>query len=313
MKKHEHSTSKAVIIGAGRVGTTLAYSLSIQLIVSEIVLIDLDRDKAKGEAMDLNHGLSYYENINIYAGDYSDCKDADYIIITAGVAQKPGQTRLDVAKQNVEIMKKIVPSILEHNTEARLILVSNPVDILTYATLKISGLPKNQVFGTGTMLDTARFRFLLGKHFDVGPSSVHAFIIGEHGDTELPVMSSANIAGIPLDRMHQYDEDKINEIFEKTKNAAYEVIKFKGSTFYAIGMVTTEILQSMEHDQNKVFPVSVLMDGQFGISDICLSLPSVVNKAGVQEVLELGLNTKEIEKLKKSADKLKEVSKSVGF
>lgn len=313
MNKQEHSNSKAVIIGAGRVGTTIAYSLSIQLIVSEIVLIDINKDRAKGEAMDLNHGLTYYENIKIYAGDYSDCTDADYIIITAGVAQEPGQTRLEVAKQNTEIIKEIVPNILEFNSTAKIILVTNPVDILTYVTLKLSGLPRRQVLGTGTILDTARFRFLLGKHFGVGPSSVHAFIIGEHGDTELPVMSSANIAGIPLKNIRKYDEQRINDIFKKTKNAAYEVIKYKGSTFYAIGLVTTEIIQAMEHDQNKVLPVSVFMEGQFGINDVCLSLPSLVGKSGVKEVMNIELSPEEIEKLKESAAKLKEVNKSVGF
>ena len=313
MNSSSPSFSKAVIIGSGRVGTTIAYSLSLQLIVPEIVLIDRDHERAVGEAMDLNHGLSYYENLNIYAGDYSNCKDADYIIITAGAAQKPGQTRLDVAKENTEIMKKIIPEVLKYNTTAKFIIVSNPVDVLTYATLKISGLPKNQVFGTGTMLDTARFKFLLGNHFEVGPSSIHAFIIGEHGDTELPVLSSANIAGIPLTELEKYDKAKIDKIFERTKNAAYEVIKHKGSTFYAIGIITTKIIQAMEHDQNRIFPVSTLMEGQYGIKDICLSIPAVVNRNGIKKTLEIKLSNKEIDDLVKSAAKLKQVSDSLGL
>lgn len=303
--------SKVAIIGAGRVGTSFAYALMIRKIVSEIVLIDIDKNKAKGEAMDLNHGLAYTETINIYDGDYSDCKGADFIVITSGASQKPGQTRLDLIKSNYEILKDILPKILKHNNHGFIILVSNPVDVLTYITSKISGLPSNQVFGSGTSLDTSRFRYLLGKYFHVSPDSVDAYIIGEHGDSEVAVFSNAQIAGIKLKDFPEFDKEKMKNIYEQTKNAAYEVIKYKGSTHYAIGLVLTEIIEAIIKNQHKVMPVSVMLNGQFGIKNIALSIPSILNANGIEKILPISLNTQELKALQNSAAKLKAVLKEL--
>ncbi len=282
MKNPSHS-SKLVIVGAGRVGTSLAYAMMIRNIVAEIVLIDIDKKKVKGECMDLNHGVAFVETVKIYAGDYADCKDADYVVITAGASQQTGETRLDLLNKNVAMLKSILPKILKYNRTAKIILVSNPVDILTYAALKISGLPRSQVFGSGTTLDTSRFRFLLGEEFGVSPDSIDAFIIGEHGDSEVAVFSQAQTAGIPLQKMKGYSEKKMMEIYKHTKNAAYEVIKYKGSTHYAIGLVMTDIIQAMELNQHKVFPLSVMMKGEFGMKDVVLSLPCVVGKKALRK------------------------------
>ncbi len=305
--------SKLAIIGAGRVGTSFAYAAIIKKIVSEIVLIDEFKEKAKGEAMDLNHGIAYSETIRVYDGTYKDLKNADYIVITAGASQKPGETRIDLAKKNIEILKQIIPNILKYNRTAKIILVSNPVDILTYATYKISGLPNNQIFGSGTSLDTSRFRFLLGRYFGVSPDSVDAYIIGEHGDSEVAVYSNADIAGIKLKDFKNFSKEKMQEIYEKTKNAAYEVIKYKGSTHYAIGLVMTEIIEAMIHNQNKVLPISSILNGEFGIKNVALSLPCVIGANGVHKVLEISLDKKELECLKKSAEKLKKIIKELGI
>lgn len=301
--------SKLVIFGAGRVGTSFAYAMMIRKIVSEIVLVDIDKEKAKGECMDLNHGIAFAETLKICAGDYPDCVNADYIVITCGASQKPGETRIDLLKKNAAIIRDIIPKILKYNKTAKFILVSNPVDILTKLTLKISGLPSNQVFGSGTTLDTSRFRFLLGQHFKISPDSIDAFIIGEHGDSEVPVFSQAQIAGIPLKKFPGYSDKKMKDIFFHTKNAAYEVIKYKESTHYAIGLVLTEMIEAMELNQHKVFPVSTMLNGQFGIKDVVLSLPCLLGMNGVEKVLNISLNKAELKALRASASKLKEALK----
>ncbi|MFA6089946.1 MAG: L-lactate dehydrogenase [Candidatus Woesearchaeota archaeon] len=310
MQKSCH-INKLAIIGAGRVGTSFAYAAMIKKIASEIVLIDLDKNKAKGESMDLNHGISYIETINVYDGDYNDCRNADYIVITSGASQKPGENRINLVQRNVEILKNILPKILKYNTNAKIILVTNPVDILTFLTLKISGLPKNQVFGSGTSLDTSRFRYLLGKYFKVSPDSVDAYIIGEHGDSEVAVFQNAQIAGIPLKNFKNYSKEKMHEIYLKTKNAAYEVIKYKGSTHYAIGLVLTDIIEAMMYNQHKVIPVSTVLNGEFGIKNIALSLPCVIAANGIEKVLEISLSKNELNLLKKSAETLKSVIKTL--
>lgn len=303
--------SKLVIIGAGRVGTSFAYAMMIRGIIPEIVLIDIDKKKAKGEVMDLNHGMAFTETMKIYEGDYEDCKGADYIVITSGASQIPGESRLNLINRNVAILKDILPKILRHNRTAKFILVSNPVDILTYVTLKISGLPHNQVFGSGTTLDTSRLRFLLGKYFKVSPDSVYAFVIGEHGDSEVAVYSGAQIAGIPLKKYPGYDAKEMLKIFEHTKNAAYEVIKYKGSTHYAIGLVLTEIIEAMEMNEHQVFPVSTLVKGEFGIKDVVLSLPCLIGEIGVEKVLGISMDSNECKALKTSASTLKALIKSL--
>jgi len=311
VKKSSCHPSKVVIIGAGRVGTSFAYAMMIRKLVSEIVLIDVNKEKAMGECMDLNHGIAFAETLNIYCGDYSDCKNADYVVITAGASQRPGESRLKLVQRNTEILKSIIPQILKHTTTAKIILVTNPVDILTYVALKISGLPKNQVFGSGTTLDTSRFRFLLGRHFDVSPDSVDAYIVGEHGDSEVAVFSGVQIAGIPLEKMKGYSEKKMMDIYKHTKNAAYEVIKYKKSTHFAIGLVATEFIEAMELNQRKVYPVSALLDGEFGLKDVCLSLPCLIGKDGVEKVMPIDLNARELKGLKASAEQLKKIYKTL--
>ena len=311
--KKDDGGSKLVVIGTGRVGSTFAYAAMIRKLVSEIVLVDINKEKAKGEVMDLNHAMSLAETLNIRAGDYKDCKGADYIVITAGASQKPGETRLDLVKKNTAIMKSIVPSILKYNKKAKFIIVSNPVDILTYAFLKISKLPRNQVFGSGTTLDTSRFKFLLGKHFGVSPDNVHGYIIGEHGDSEVAVFSSARIASIPLNKMKGYNARKMKKIFNDTKMAAYEIIKRKKATHYAIALVITEIIEAMNLNQHKIFPLSVLMKGEYGVKDVALSVPCKIGANGIEEVYKIPLNASELKAFKKSAVKLKKTAKEVGF
>lgn len=298
--------SKAVIIGAGSVGATVAYTLAIKMLVSEIVLIDVNKDKAVGEAMDLRHGLSYYEDMNIYAGEYEDCEGADYIIITAGAKQKPGETRIQLTDTNKNILNSIMQECLKYNKEAFYILISNPVDILTYNALKLSGLPKNQIFGTGTALDTSRLKYLLSKELGVSSSNIHAYIIGEHGDSSLPVYSHANIAGIPIKDFEGCTDEVLEACFEKAKNAAYEVIKRKGATFYAIALVVSEFIQIMQYDQKTIMPVSTMLEGEYGLTDICLGVPSIIGAKGVEKVIDLKLNDLEAKQLQDCANNIRQ-------
>lgn len=285
--------SKAVIVGAGNVGATIAYTLAVKMLVEEIVLIDANADKAMGEVMDLQHGQAYYETLNVIAGTYEDCKGADYIIITAGAKQNPGETRLDLTERNKGILNSIMTEALKYNKDAYYILVANPVDILTYTALKTSGLPKNQVFGTGTSLDTSRFKYLIGQELNISPSNVHAYIIGEHGDGSLPVISHAHVGGVPIQKFEGFDKKKIEELYNKTRDAAYEVINKKGATFYAIALVTSEIIQAIEYDQKKIIPVTTLLEGEYGKKDVCVGVPCVIGKKGVEKVVELELSKDE--------------------
>ena len=306
---------KVAIIGAGDVGATIGYALVVKGIASEIVLIDINKEKAEGEAMDLMHGASFVQPVEIYAGDYSDCQNADVVIITAGARQEADETRLDLVKKNTEIFKQIVPSITEYNTDAILLVVTNPVDILTYVTLKLSGLAKNQVIGSGTVLDSSRFRSLISNHCQVAASNVHGYIIGEHGDSEVPVWSLTNIAGTTLDNycpICDYNCDNgLKEIGEEVKNSAYEIIEKKGSTFYAISLAVARIVRSILRDENSVLTISSLMEGNYGINDIALSLPTIVNSSGVEKVLNLPLNQEEETAFKKSAEQLKEIAQNL--
>ncbi len=314
MPKKENR-NKVAIIGAGDVGATIGYALVVKGIASEIVLIDINKEKAEGEAMDLMHGASFVQPVEIYAGDYSDCQNADVVIITAGARQEADETRLDLVKKNTEIFKQIVPSITEYNTDAILLVVTNPVDILTYVTLKLSGLAKNQVIGSGTVLDSSRFRSLISNHCQVAASNVHGYIIGEHGDSEVPVWSLTNIAGTTLDNycpICDYNCDNgLKEIGEEVKNSAYEIIEKKGSTFYAISLAVARIVRSILRDENSVLTISSLMEGNYGINDIALSLPTIVNSSGVEKVLNLPLNQEEETAFKKSAEQLKEIAQNL--
>lgn len=307
---------KVVVIGTGFVGSTFAYTLMTRGIASEIVLIDVDKKRAEGEAMDLNHGLSFVRPVKIYAGDYTDCKDADIIVICAGAAQKPDEKRLELVHRNFEVFKDIVPQVTQYNRNGILLVTSNPVDILTYATLKLSGFPANRVIGSGTILDTSRLRYVLGEHLNIDPRNVHAYIIGEHGDSEVPVWSLANAAGIHLreyylQRGEKYDTEHLNSLFERVKNAAYEIIERKGRTYYAIGLGLTRIVESILRDENAILTVSSLLQNYYGVNDICLSVPTILNREGIRTTLKLPLSETEQESFQKSASILKEIANSL--
>ncbi len=312
------NVQKCAIIGCGFVGATTAFSIVQSGMFSEIVLIDADKKKAEGEAMDLNHGVPFIHTMKIYAGDYSDIADCYITIITAGGGQKPNQTRLDLVKQNANIFKSIVPQITAVNTEGILLIVSNPVDVLTYVALKLSGLPSNRVIGSGTVLDTARLKYLLGEHLGVDSRSVHAFIIGEHGDSELPVFSSANVSGIDLDGFCDSvngacEKRDLDEIYQEVKDSAYKIIERKGATYYAIALATTRIVEAIVKNQHSVLPVSCYIENHYGISDICLGIPAILGSNGIEKVLDIPLNAEESEKLTTSAKTLKQVIKDIGF
>jgi L-lactate dehydrogenase len=308
---------RIAIIGAGAVGATFAYALMIRGQADEIVLIDVNRAKAEGEAMDLRHGLPFVRPVDVHVGDYPDCAGADIVVITAGAASKPGESRLDLAGRNAEIFRQIVPQVERYNAEGILLVVTNPVDVLTYLTARLSGRPVNKVIGSGTVLDSARFRYLLADHCGVDPRNVHAHIIGEHGDSEVPVWSLANIAGTRLTDycvvcQRECDGIPKDEIFAQVRDAAYEVIQRKGSTHHAIGLAVSSIVESILRDQHSVLPVSSLIQGEYGLENVCLSLPTVVGREGVVQVLELPLAEDELESLRHSAAILQEVARSVG-
>ncbi|OKH25816.1 L-lactate dehydrogenase [Chroogloeocystis siderophila] len=301
---------KGVIIGAGQVGMACAYSLLIQNLLDEMIIVDVNQHKLEGEVMDLNHGLPFVEPTLIRAGTLADGENADIVIITAGVKQKPGESRLDLVNRNVEIFQSLIPEVVKFCSTAILLIVTNPVDIMTYVCRKISGLPSSSVIGSGTVLDTARFRYLLAEKLQIDPRSLHAYIIGEHGDSEVPVWSKVNISG-----MHLVDENyeagkpiepQLQEIFAQVKNAAYEIIQRKGATSYAIGLAVAQIVQSILRNQNRVLTVSSLINGIHGINDVCLSLPAVVNRQGVTRVVNLALNSTELEQLQHSGKVLRQ-------
>ncbi len=305
---HAHPTRVAVV-GAGNVGATFAYALMLSGLASEIVLIDQNRSRAEGEAMDLNHAVPFASPARIWAGDYADCAGAAVTVITAGAAQKPGETRLDLVKRNAAIFQSIVPQVAHHNPNGIIVVTTNPVDVLSYVAWKQSGLPSQRVIGSGTILDTARFRYLLSQHFGVDPRSVHAYIVGEHGDSEVPVWSLANIAGMRLQDFCcfqdvKYDQAKMDDIFQQTRDAAYRIIERKGATYYAIGAGLARIVETILRDQSTVLSVSTLIDKYYGIDDVYLSLPAVIDRAGVEGVLRLDLDEGEIVGLRRSAEVL---------
>jgi len=287
-------------------------------LASEIVLIDANRAKAEGEAMDLNHTVPFADPTRIWAGDYADCAGAAVTVLAAGVGQKPGQSRLDCIQANVRIWRDIVSQIAHHNPRGILLVATNPVDALTYVAWKLSGLPPARVLGSGTILDTARFRFLLSQHFGVDARSVHAYIIGEHGDSEVPVWSLANIAGMHLPEYCRaqglpYEPGQMEKIFESTRDAAYHIIERKGATYYAVAAGLLRITQSILRHQNTVLSVSSLIDDYCGISDVCFSLPTVVDRGGIQRVLRLELDETEKAKLRQSADVLRKTIAALGL
>lgn len=303
---------KVVMIGCGFVGAACSFSIMQSGLFSEMVLIDADKSKAEGEALDISHGIPFAKPIKIYAGDYDDINDASLIIITAGANQKPGETRLDLVKKNISIFKSIIPEIKKREFKGILLVVANPVDILTTVALKLSGLPENRVIGSGTVLDTARLKYELGNHLNVDSRSIHAFIIGEHGDSEIAAWSSANVSGIPLNKFcemrgHFNHDEATEKIAENVKNSAYEIIEKKRATYYGVAMAVKRICEAIVRDEKSILPISSKMNGDFGIKDISLSMPAIVGKDGVECHVPIQLNEEEITKLQKSAQTLQDI------
>lgn len=302
MTEPSKKPTRVVVIGTGAVGSTTAYTLLLHKRMSELVLIDVNKDKARGDALDMNHGLPFVGNIKVWAGDYPDCKGADIIVVTAGAAQKPGETRLDLLKRNVRIFESIIENVTKYNTDGILLIATNPVDVLSYFSWKKSGWPANRVIGSGTLLDSARFRYLIAEELAIDPRSVHAHIIGEHGDSELPVWSRANVAGISVD----LPEEKRTEIFTQTRDAAYEIINAKGATFYAIALALDRICAAILRNESSVLTVSTLLKGAYGVDDVYLGVPCIVDNTGVRRILDLELSEQEQELLRHSAQTLKD-------
>lgn len=307
---------KCAVIGCGFVGAATAYTMAINAVFSEIVLLDVNHKKAEGEAMDIVHGLPFAHPVKVYAGDYDDLCDCALIIIAAGAGQKEGETRLDLLEKNVAVFKDIIPQIVKRNQECILLVLSNPVDILTYVTLKLSGFSPEKVIGSGTVLDTARFKYLLGEHLKVDMRNIHAFIIGEHGDSELAVWSSANVSGIDLDeylRISGTDVSKENfyNLYDQVKNAAYKIIDGKGATYYAIAMSACRIVKAITRNEHSVLTVSSLVNGHYGINDVCMGIPCIVGKNGVEKILDIPLSESETIYLSKSAETLDSIIRNL--
>ncbi len=312
----EVNPRKAAVIGCGFVGSATAFTLMQSRLFSELVLLDVNMEKADGEAKDIAHGIPFAGQMKIYAGTYDDAADAAIIIITAGANQKPGETRLDLVQKNTAIYQSIIPEIVKRDFGGILLIVSNPVDILTYMALKLSGLPENRVLGSGTVLDTARLKYALGEHLGVDSRSVHSFIIGEHGDSEIAAWSSTNVSGIPLNdfcemRGHFNHDAAMDAIAEKVKNSAYEIISKKQATYYGIAMSVKRICECIVRNERSILPVSAMMHGEYGIEDITLSMPAIVGIGGVETHVPIALSEEEAEKLVESAKKLKEVAKGL--
>lgn len=303
---------KVAVIGCGFVGSATAFTLMQSRLFSEMVLLDANEEKADGEAKDIAHGVPFAGQMKIYAGNYDDVADSAIIIVTAGANQKPDETRLDLVHKNVAIYKSIIPEIASRDYQGILLIVSNPVDILTYTALKLSGLPENRVIGSGTVLDTARLKYALGEHLSVDSRSVHSFIIGEHGDSEIAAWSSTNVSGIPLNdfcemRGHFNHEASMEEIANRVKNSAYEIIAKKHATYYGIAMSVKRICECIMRDEKSILPISTIMHGEYGIENIALSMPAIVGVNGVETHVPISLNEEEAQKLKESADALKKV------
>ncbi len=303
-------TAKITVLGTGMVGASFAYKLLGSGLASEMLLVDVNERRAEGEMMDLQHAMPFDRPCTIRVGGYSDITGSDIIVISAGVAQKPGETRLELVKRNAAIFQQMIPQLAQAAPGAILVIATNPVDILTEAAIRYSGFPPERVIGSGTILDTARFRYLLGQYYQVDPRSVHAYIIGEHGDSEVPVFSTASIAGISLSEICQqqgraYNQSEMDGLFEQVRGAAYQIIARKGATYYAIASGLLRIVEAILGNQNTVFSVSNRMNGQYGVKEVCLSLPAIVNREGISRMLTLPLSEVEEEAFVHSAQLLK--------
>lgn len=307
---------KAVMIGCGFVGSATVFALMQSGMFSEIVLIDANMEKAEGEAMDISHGVPFAKQMKIYAGTYDDVQDAGIVIITAGANQQPGETRLDLVSKNVGIFKSIIPEIMAHNFDGILLVVANPVDILTKVAQKLSGLPENRVIGSGTVLDTGRLKYKLSEHLGVDSKSIHAFIVGEHGDSEIVAWSSANVSGIPLSnfcemRGHFKHREAEEDIAETVKNSAYEIIQRKRATYFGVAMAVKRICEVIVRNERAILPVSTAMHGAYGIHDVVLSMPCIVGREGIETQVPIVLNDEERTKLVESAEVLGKIFDSV--
>ncbi|MCL4426386.1 MAG: L-lactate dehydrogenase [Firmicutes bacterium] len=297
-------------------GSATAYALMISGLVGEMVLVDIDRKKAEGEAMDLAHGASFVSPMSICAGDFDHCRDADIIVFSAGANQKPGETRLDLIRKNLRVLQEVLPRIIDPEGKSILLVISNPVDVLTYAALKITGLPPNRVLGSGTVLDSSRFRYLISEKCRVEARNIHAYVVGEHGDSEVPLWSLANIAGIGVEEFCCLDGLPFlnkEEISHQVRRAGYEIIERKGATYYAIGLAVKRICEGIIRDENSILTVSSLIDGEYGIRDVCLSLPSVVNRTGRARTLAVSMTEEEDGALRNSARVLREAMEGLDF
>lgn len=303
--------SKIILIGTGAVGSSFAYASTLLGVGRELGIIDINEDKVEGEVMDLTDAISFTKPKNIYKADYSGCKDAEVVVITAGAAQKEGETRLDLVEKNLAIFKDMIGKVVKSGFDGIFLVASNPVDILTYATWKYSGFPASKVIGTGTTLDSSRFKKEIAGLIGIDPRSVDAFIMGEHGDTEFPVWSHTNIGGLPIyewvKNQSELDEKALLDTFEKSKNAAYEIIKKKGATFYGIGMALTALVRAIIDDENSVYSTSSYLKGEYGLDDIYLGVPTIIGKDGAKWVIEVPLTDIEKENMDKSAQTLKDI------
>jgi L-lactate dehydrogenase len=310
--------TKIAIIGTGRVGASCAYALQMRGVASEIVLINANRQRAEGEAMDINHGSLFTKPVRVWAGDYRDCRDADIVVLAAGAAQKPGDTRLELLRNNATILERTLAPALKYLEDSILLVAANPVDVLTYLAWRMTGLPSNQIIGSGTILDTARFRFLLGQHFGIEPHSIHAYVIGEHGDSQVPLWSLANIAGVRLDEYavlngKPLDGSHRQTIAENTRRAAYEIIKRKAATYYAIAAGLVRIIETIVRDEKSVLTVSGVVDGTRGWADAAISLPRVIDRHGIAGTLALPLSGEEEAALNRSAQVIREAVLSLAL
>lgn len=316
MSRVKKTSRKVVVVGTGLVGASIAYSMINQGIINELVLIDVNQEKAQGEALDLLDGVAWgQENVNVWSGGYEECKDADVVIITAGVNQKPGQTRLELVDINASIMKSIVKEVMASGFDGILVVASNPVDVLTYVAWKTSGLPSSRVIGTGTTLDTTRFRKELAAKLKIDPRSIHGYIIGEHGDSEVAVWSHTTVGGKPIlefiVKNNRLNVEDLTVLADKVKNAAYEIIDRKQATYYGIGMSIARIVKAILNNEQSVLPVSAYLNGEYGEKDIFTGVPSVVNQSGVREIIELSIDANERKQFKTSVEKLRSVIQSV--
>lgn len=308
---NKNDNQKVILVGDGAVGSSYAFALVTQNIAQELGIIDIDKAKTEGDALDLSHALAFTSPKKIYAADYSDCHDADIVVISAGAAQKPGETRLDLVKKNMRIFKGIIGQIMDSGFDGIFLVATNPVDILTYATWKFSGLPKHRVIGSGTSLDSARFRQEIATILDVDARNVHGYILGEHGDTEFPVWSHANVAGLQIYEWIKenpgVDEQALVDVFFKVRDAAYDIIEKKGATFYGIAAALARITKAILDNENAVLPVSAYLDGQYAQDDVYIGVPAIINRQGIRKVVEIPLSESESAKMKHSAETIKAI------